>query len=96
MIVQSNQTIFDISILLEGKLDNMVKDIMIKYQLVDLQNDYTGKNIDVIFNTTNNNVRYFYNQDLNIETFDNQIYQEFIEGTLGEFDNDEYDEDYDI
>lgn len=94
--IQSNQTIFDLAILIEGKLDTLVQDVMIKYQLVDISNDYTGTKLDITYNTANKNAKYFYDNDKDIETFDSTLYQEFIEGNLGAFDNDEYNNDYDV
>lgn len=93
--IQSQQTIFDLGILLEGKLDNIVQDIMIKYNLTDLMSDYTGTKIDATFNTTNNNVRFLYNNNINVETFDSQLYQTFLAGGLGPFDIG-YDENFDV
>ncbi len=85
--IQSNQTIFDLALLIEGKLDTLVQDVMIKYQLVDISTINTGTQLDITYNTTNKNAKYFYDNNKDIETFDSSLYETFIAGNLGAFDD---------
>ena len=93
--IQSNQTIFDLAILIEGKLDTLVQDVMVKYQLVDISTIYTGTQLDITYNTSNKNAKYFYDNNKNIETFDSNLYETFIAGNLGAFDSG-YNEGFDV
>ena len=92
--IQSNQTVFDLAILIEGKLDNMVQDILINFNISNPQDYIAGREIDAKFNISNSNVKFFYNNQLNIETGDNQLFTEWTSNE-GEFNNDFWT-DFDI
>ena len=84
--ILSNQTVFDLAILIEGKLDNMVQDIMINFGINKIDDEIAGRQIDAIFNINNSNTSFFYNNQLNIETGDNQLFTEWTSNE-GSFDN---------
>lgn len=92
--ILSNQTVFDLAILIEGKLDNMVQDIMINFGINKIDDEIAGRQIDAIFNINNSNTSFFYNNQLNIETGDNQLFTEWTSNE-GSFNNDFWN-DFDI
>ena len=92
--ILSNQTVFDLAILIEGKLDNMVQDIMINFGINKIDDEIAGRQIDAIFNINNSNTSFFYNNQLNIETGDNQLFTEWTSNE-GSFNNDFWT-DFDI
>lgn len=92
--ILSNQTVFDLAILIEGKLDNMVQDIMINFGINKIDDEIAGRQIDAIFNVNNSNTSFFYNNQLNIETGDNQLFTEWTSNE-GSYDN-SFWEDFDI
>lgn len=92
--IQSNQTVFDLAILIEGKLDNMVQDIMVNFGISNITDYISGRQIDAKFTINNPNVKYFYNNQLNIETGDTQLFTEWTSNE-GSFNNDFWN-DFDI
>lgn len=95
MIIQSNQTIFDLATQLEGTLDNLVVDVMLNFNLYNLQTDYNGTFIDEKYRAANTNSLFFYNSGLQVETFDHQLFLEFTSFTTGAFD-DGFDDGFDV
>lgn len=93
IIVQSNQTVFDLATQIDGNLDNLVQNVMIKFGLTKIDDDITGKQLDAKFNINNETVKYFYLNKTNIETGDSQLFNHWTTHHGG-FDN-SFNSDYD-
>jgi hypothetical protein len=87
MIIQSNQTVFDLAIMFEGNLDTLVNDVLINFGISNISQDNTGKQIVDKYTINNSTVKYFYDNDLQIETGDSQLFTEWAVD-LGAFNND--------
>jgi hypothetical protein len=70
MILQDNQSTFDLAIQLNGSLDNSVKTILAKYSIESFDEDLTGKVIAEEFDTTSSIVNAFYIVSRNVVTSD--------------------------
>lgn len=92
LLLERNQTLIDLSIMLEGDLEDFYTNIMVKYNFEEATEDITNKTIDPIYNTDNNIVNNFLLQNIKIVTSENFEESDIITAS---FDSG-YDVGYDI
>lgn len=68
ILLERNQSLLDLSIMLEGNLENFYGNIMVKYRFESTTEDITNIVIDPIYNTDSNIVNNFLLENKKIVT----------------------------
>lgn len=89
MILTTNLNTLDLSIMIDGTLDTIVQNVLIKYNIPSISDNLSGKNIDIKYRITNPNVSFFYNNNRKkIETGDIYLFEMWKSTDLGAFNSD--------
>lgn len=82
LLLESGQSLLDVSLMLEGNLDDFYKNVMIPYNFTEATEDITNVIIEPIYNTDNNIVNNFLLEKIKIVTTEQNNFTEIVGGSF--------------